>query len=172
MRLINTKTLVLAEYIEDSIPSYGILSHTWDNDEVLFEQMRNFAPSLYETRGFKKITQSCRIARELGLDWVWVDTCCIDKSNHTELSIAINLMFRWYQASSVCLVYLADVASDVSKTLETPEKTFSHSRWFTRGWTLQELIAPRNCIFYDREWALLGAKSALSPMLSAVTNSF
>jgi hypothetical protein len=169
MRLINTNTLVLAEFIEDSIPPYAILSHTWDNDEVLFEQMRNFAPSLYEKRGLKKITQSCRIARELGLDWVWVDTCCIDKSSSAELTEAINSMFRWYQASAVCLVYLADVASDVSETLENPERTFSHARWFTRGWTLQELIAPRNCIFYDREWVPLGAKSALSPTLSAVT---
>ena len=173
MRLINTKTLVLAEFIEDPIPSYAILSHTRGNDEVLFEEMRNFAPplyeALYETRGLKKITQSCRIARELGLDWVWVNTCCIDKSNHTELSEALNSMFRWYQASEVCLVYLADVTSDVSKTLENPEETFSQARWFTRGWTLQELIAPRNCIFYDREWVPLGAKSALSPTLSAVT---
>jgi hypothetical protein len=75
--------------------------------------------SAYGKRGFQKIAQSCRIARELELHWIWVDTCCIDRSSSAELSEAINSMFRWYQGSEACLVYLADVPSEFPRTLES-----------------------------------------------------
>jgi hypothetical protein len=131
MRLINCEKFELEEFLEDAAPRYAILSHTWEKEEVSFQQMQSLsiAKSL---AGFSKIQNCCRQAIQDGLDYAWVDTCCIDKTSSAELQEAINSMFRWYQNATVCYAYLADVPEGLSDMVK--EEAFEKSRWFTRGW--------------------------------------
>ena len=145
MRLLQRQSdgaLSLAEDRIDEIPPYAILSHTWgvDDQEVTLQDIRNHAGQHKE--GYEKLTFCGKQAAADGLQHFWVDTCCIDKPNHTELSEAINSMFRWYQNAAKCYVYLPDVSLLDTDGEETPRASwklaFRKSRWFTRGWTLQE----------------------------------
>lgn len=164
MRLLNTSSLELKEFIGFDIPPYVILSHTWGDDEALFDDIRTGAAS--SRRGYAKVLGCCRKAASDGYGWAWIDTCCIDKSSSAELSEAINSMYQWYQRSDICYAYLQDVTVD-GPYLDITE--FSGSRWFTRGWTLQELIAPHIVEFYMKEWAELGTKAILSQHLGDIT---
>jgi hypothetical protein len=148
MRLLNVKTMKLEDFFEETIPDYAILSHTWGKDEITF---REFDPVLGPRRTSKKIDGCCTQTVNDGFDYVWIDTCCIDKSSSAELSEAINSMFAWYQRAEICYVYLSDVQSDQKHSSD-----FQTSRWFGRGWTLQELLAPRNLVFYNSSWCQLG----------------
>ncbi len=115
-----------------------------------------------------KILNACRVAREHGYQYIWIDSCCIDKQSSSELSEAINSMYAWYERADVCYAYLADVPPD-----ENPRKSgsaFRRSRWFTRGWTLQELLAPNNLVFLSMDWARLGAKDELANLVSYITD--
>ncbi|KAH7150808.1 ankyrin repeat-containing domain protein [Fusarium sp. MPI-SDFR-AT-0072] len=159
MRLVNTKTIQLEFLNDDNVPDYAILSHTWEQEEVLFHDMGRDSAKL--KKGYAKLESCCRVARENGFEYFWDDTCCIDKTSSAELSEAINSMYRYYQEASICYVYLADI-STVSE--------ISDSRWFTRGWTLQELIAPSSMIFFDKQWRQLGTKTSLVQVLSQRTN--
>ncbi|KAM7184619.1 Heterokaryon incompatibility protein (HET) domain containing protein [Naviculisporaceae sp. PSN 640] len=159
MRLINTSTLALKEFFDSEVPNYAILSHTWDDDEVSLHEMEQQLPSLASRRGHQKIKQACRLAQDDQLDWIWLDTCCIDKKSSAELTEAINSMFQWYKRSQVCYAYLSDWDPPSAPGDDT---NFSLCRWFTRGWTLQELVAPSSVIFYDRTWAKRGDKSPRS----------
>ncbi|KAF5648624.1 ankyrin repeat-containing protein [Fusarium sp. NRRL 52700] len=159
MRLVNTETIQLEFLADDNVPDYAILSHTWEQEEVLFHDMGRDSAKL--KKGYAKLESCCRVARENGFEYIWDDTCCIDKTSSAELSEAINSMYRYYQEASICYVYLADI-SDAS---EIP-----NSRWFTRGWTLQELIAPSSMIFFDRQWRELGTKTSLVQVLSQRTS--
>ncbi|KAK4169655.1 hypothetical protein QBC43DRAFT_306491 [Cladorrhinum sp. PSN259] len=168
MRLINTKTLKLEEFDQYNTPDYAILSHTWGDDveELTF---RDVEAGMVDKPGVGsvKFRGSCQQAVKDGLGYVWIDTCCIDKGNLVELSEAINSMFRWYKSASFCYVYLADVPKD-----DTPRKNnskFAASRWFTRGWTLQELLAPKYVRFYNSSWSLLGNKGTMPSVLENVT---
>jgi hypothetical protein len=162
MRLINCETLKLEEFFHPDIPKYAILSHTWGSDEVTFADLHQ-APAT--TRyGHRKIRFICEQALQDGLQYAWVDTCCIDKSSSAELSEAINSMFNWYSGSSICYAFLEDV------TVVDLKDTFSHSRWFTRGWTLQELLAPRELVFYDRDRSWLGTRREHADWISQFTN--
>ncbi|KAK0609562.1 heterokaryon incompatibility protein-domain-containing protein [Bombardia bombarda] len=153
MWLINTDTRLLEEFYDDEIPKYAILSHTWqEKGEVSFQQWQS--GDYQELPGFTKIDRCCQIAKDMGYDYVWVDTCCIDKSSSAELQEAINSMFKWYEASEVCLVYFADVIAGEDHKL--PESKFRKSRWFTRGWTLQELLAPMKLLLFDKDWIPFG----------------
>ncbi len=107
------------------------------------------------------------MARESGLDWIWIDTCCIDKSSSTELTEAINSMYAWYEAAEVCFAYLRDVVDGEDPLSE--DSSFTRSRWFTRGWTLQELIAPRQVEFYSAGWARIGSKWEYAATIERVT---
>jgi len=157
MRLLNTESLRLESFFGLSTPEYAILSHTWGEDEVLFNDIHDPAQSLpTQKKGFAKVKGSCVQAQRDGYGYIWIDTCCIDKSSSAELSEAINSMFQWYYNSDRCYAYLADV--DSSKTGRVADLT--KSRWFTRGWTLQELIAPRDLRFFDRNWSFLGRRRA------------
>lgn len=159
MRLINTITGLLEEFIGDEIPEYAILSHTWEKDEISLQEFQrltdpDFAhdPKTLAAKakvGFIKIRGCVELAASKGIPYVWVDTCCIDKDSSADLSESINSMFRWYANSKVCFAYLVDVKSS-SEWME--------SRWFTRGWTLQELIAPPVVEFYCQSWDFLGIK--------------
>ncbi|KAM0420630.1 hypothetical protein ACHAPT_011546 [Fusarium lateritium] len=147
MRLLDTSSYELTEFIGNKIPSYAILSHTWGEGEVLFSDIQN--KTAQSKNGFGKLVSCCRKAVEDGFKWVWIDTCCIDKSSSAELSEAINSMYQWYRDSVICYAYLEDV-TDTLPAKGTSSKGFAESRWFTRGWTLQELIAPRAVEFYTR----------------------
>lgn len=165
MRLINTSTLIIEEFFGE-IPRYAILSHTWGEGEVSFQDYQN-RPLASQKLGYRKIISSCRQAFKDGLCYCWVDTCCIDKTSSAELSEAINSMYSWYQNSIVCYAYLADVSCEEDGSF--PLGSFNSSKWFTRGWTLQELLAPRNVHFYDKNWKTLGDKIDLQGQLSSLT---
>ncbi|KAK4225375.1 hypothetical protein QBC38DRAFT_530960 [Podospora fimiseda] len=168
MRLINTKTFKVEEFLEQETPPYAILSHTWaaDEEEINFQdaQEGNITnPGV----GSIKLRGSCRQAIKDGLNYVWIDTCCIDKRNLVELSEAINSMFRWYKRASFCYAYMADVPDN--DTPREPASRFRSSRWFTRGWTLQELLAPKYVRFYDSSWNHLGNKGTMASILEEIT---
>jgi len=117
--------------------------------------------TFFRKRGFRKIKESCRIALEANYSWVWLDTCCIDKRNFTELNEAINAMYKWYQKASLCIAYLFDYAHGHNE--------LASSSWFTRCWTLQELIAPLRVEFYDQNWKHFGSKNNLCEEIAAIT---
>lgn len=163
MRLINTSTLLIEEFIGQNIPQYAILSHTWEKDEVSFAAMKD--ASCRNLKGFRKIEMTCKLAAEQGLSHAWVDTCSIDKSSSAELAEAINSMYRWYERSTICFAYLYDLPSAASLA-----KNLRNCRWFTRGWTLQELIAPKEMIFYDQDWNARGSKVELIDYIHDITH--
>ena len=141
-------TRKLEEFYGDATPLYAILSHTWGEDEVLFQDLAT--KDHKQKHGYKKIEGCCQAAAEQHIKYVWVDSCCIDKSSSAELSEAINSMFNWYKASKVCFIYLEDVPTGLDPF--APRSAFRISRWWTRGWTLQELLAPLHIVFFDTTW--------------------
>ena len=170
MRLINVETLELESFVGDlgrGLPAYAILSHVWTNEEVSYQQMTGLLPLSENAKGYRKIIDFCAKARNEGFDYAWIDTCCIDKTSSAELSEAINSMFQWYRDSAACYVYLGDVPSTENPV--SRDSAFRRSRWFTRGWTLQELLAPHEVIFCADDWQEIGTKASLSQTISAVT---
>jgi len=157
------------DYLDDEIPLYAILSHTWGSEEVLFQDLTNGTGE--NKLGYEKIQFCGNQAWENGLRYFWVDTCCIDKSNNAELSEAINSMFRWYQRAAKCYVYLTDVSTPTldAKDKLSWEPAFEKSRWFTRGWTLQELIAPASVEFFSKEGVRLGNRKCLEHRIHHIT---
>jgi len=200
MRLLNARTLQLEEFNDEKTrPPYGILSHTWGADEITLQDLlwlqelggwEDDEPTPRELRkrdrlkasaGYEKIASAALQSLQDGLEYVWVDTCCIDKTSSAELSEAINSMYKWYEDSRVCYAYLSDVVPDqdfpgyAATTLTVPEdrelrlqrrgqlraramERIKRSRWFTRGWTLQELLAPAAVFFLSRDWKDIGFK--------------
>ncbi|KAH7029657.1 heterokaryon incompatibility protein-domain-containing protein, partial [Microdochium trichocladiopsis] len=159
IRLLKVASLQFEEHRGDTVPAYAILSHRWYEPELSFRKIKDF----------------CYQASEQGIEYVWVDTCCIDKSSSVELQESLNSMQSWYAKSAVCFAYLRDVdlhhvptrrasrspnEGQLNKSLET---SFKKSNWFTRGWTLQELVAPRHLIFFDRQWAKLAMHEKFIP---------
>ncbi|KAI6913803.1 hypothetical protein KC318_g3884 [Hortaea werneckii] len=240
MWLLNAKTYALKFFhTAKTAPPYAILSHTWEDDEVLFKDMDDLEKAKAKS-GWQKIEYICRQALEDGLQWAWVDTCCIDKSSSAELSEAINSMFKWHECSTVCYVYLCDVtmtaalrddAPTVSEWLERADRrapvgptissfgrysietlwrfhvgdfrtviyeimfgikndhegytrpcneldislidtlgAFSTAKWWSRGWTLQELLAPRNLVFMDQHWQQIARLSELVVTVSTISS--
>ena len=191
MRLLHARTLEFEVFHDDQIPQYVILSHTWGDEEVSYQEMRflqqyNALPAeleediifvaamkmsvgldiLLDSRaiesrtGYSKIQEMANIAREKGMDYFWIDTCCIDKSSSAELQEAINSMYRWYQHSSFCAVHLEGVDITHYKSwggMIDLATILQPCKWITRGWTLQELIAPRNLAFYDGNFTCIEA---------------
>ncbi|RSM04497.1 hypothetical protein CEP52_006841 [Fusarium oligoseptatum] len=151
MRLLNAKTFQLEQFYDNDIPSYAILSHTWIKNEVTFQEFPTLSrddPRLEKTVG------CCKQALQDDLTYVWVDTFCIDKASSAELSEAINSMYKWYGDSTICYAYLSDVLP------VSDDAAFGESRWFKRGWTLQELLAPGCIKFFDSAWRSIGQKYA------------
>src|SRR5271156_1088891 len=151
VEVLDTAKVKVRRFEDDEIPLYAIISHTWDENEITLQDM--VGAHAKEKDGYEKVKKSCSVAAADGFKYVWMDTCCIDKTSSTELSEAINSMYRWYQQAEVCYAYLADVSHDPGHRLSGligPE--FSRSKWFRRGWTLQELIVPLEVIFRDKEW--------------------
>jgi hypothetical protein len=149
-----------------TFPPYAILSHTWTNGaEVTYDELVTGARK--DKASYAKIRFCGERAAHDGLQYFWVDTCCIDKSSSAELTEALNCMFRWYQSSAKCYVYL----SDVSSSRLPSEDAFLGSRWFIRGWTLQELIAPEVVEFYTADDVLLGDKLSLEGIINKASGS-
>lgn len=166
MRLLNAATYKFHEYVGVDVPEYAILSHTWGEDEVTFHDMRAEAPpETWKAKlGWQKIERCCVQALEDSIQFVWVDTCCIDKSSSAELQEAINSMFRWYEGSTECYAFIADF-----DTRETNLRLLRMARWWTRGWTLQELLAPESVRFFDSQWREFGDKVSLRQQVARIT---
>lgn len=166
-------------------PPYAILSHMWNKYEVTLQDFNHFE-SRERLGAFSKIRATCQLAQKQGLGYAWIDSCCIDKTSSSELGEAINAMFRWNRDAEICYAFLEDIApgdaplydadqpslrseAPHSGTTTTASIGFGHSRWFTRGWTLQELIAPRRVDFYNQNWEKIGEKSTMSEALAKTT---
>ena len=197
MRLINVKAFLEREQTmddekqvdrrikvfesrDDEDTTYAILSHRWIHlTEVNYEEMVKLAKMNVEERdeirrrlGYKKILDTCEQAKRDGYEWVWVDTCCIDTRSSAELSEAINSMYRWYANSRVCYAYLHDVHGSSFPTREDDKKypmSTGWPEWFSRGWTLQEMIAPSNVQFFNVNWECIGDKKVLARTLTHIT---
>jgi hypothetical protein len=173
LKLNNAGHFSLVWFPKDKLPPYAILSHTWgtgEDDEVTFRDL--IAGTGDNKSGFQKLRFCGNQAKANDLHYFWVDTCCIDKSNNNELTTAINSMFRWYQNAARCYVYLSDVsvhAWDGQSRHTEWESAFRNSRWFTRGWTLQELLAPKVVEFYSRDHVRLGDKLSLEHEIWRIT---
>ncbi|CZR66030.1 uncharacterized protein PAC_15930 [Phialocephala subalpina] len=168
MRLLEIKNrgeFKFTKNLVEDIPPYAILSHTWgeDDDEVTFQDLMQSAGE--NKTGYRKIQFCEKQAAKDGLKYIWIDTCCIDKSNSTELGEAIISMFHWYGKANKCYVYLPDVSAHGSEW----KSAFRKSRWFTRGWTLQELIAPSSVEFFSKEGEQLGDKISLGQEIYEIT---
>ncbi|KAF8546056.1 HET-domain-containing protein [Imleria badia] len=139
----------LRTYCKDEIKrllKYAIFSHRWGEEEPEFRDMSSKIHGPRPTPeglGFEKLRRFCNKAREYGCEYVWSDTCCINKESSSELEEAIRSMYRWYRDAFVCIVYLAKSSS---------VKDFAREPWFTRGWTLQELLAPERLRMYGKDW--------------------
>jgi Heterokaryon incompatibility protein (HET) len=153
MHLLNTSTITLSEVKSEKPPAYAILSHQWGDSEVSFQDMQ-------DGKAIQRVTRCCAQAAEDGWQYVWIDSCCIDKKSSAELSEAINSMFQWYRSAQVCYAYLGDVDNT---------RAFHDSKWFTRGWTLQELLAPETMVFFAQDWVEIGTKFSLAPLISSIT---
>ncbi|OTB07250.1 hypothetical protein M426DRAFT_318279 [Hypoxylon sp. CI-4A] len=168
IRLIDVATQQLSAHEGEEVPEYAILSHTWvSGEEVTFHEMQElYGDSAHPARkksGYDKIIATCTKAQKHGVSYVWVDTCCIDKRDPTELGEAINSMFKFYTEAKICFAYLADLIWEHDGT------HLYGCRWFTRGWCLQELIAPKVMKFYDKNWQSIGSRNALSEYIVAIT---
>lgn len=175
MRLLQLQKdgqIVLKYFSEHDVPPYAILSHKWEEDneeEVTFQNMTDKVGK--DKVGYRKIRFCAEQASKDNLDYFWVDTCCIDKRNDSELPEAIASMFKWYQEAARCYVYLSDVSMEEMERTKTMDGmlAFKQSRWFSRGWTLQELLAPNSVEFFTKEWNLLGDKHGLVQEVSDAT---
>ena len=149
MRLLKTDTLDFYDTDISAAPRFAILSHTWYEGEITYQDMLGDRAAIKHKQGFQKVVRFCEQAKASGYAYGWVDTCCIDKQSSAELSETINSMYRYYAVSAVCFIYLADVTVGAGQDVLP---MMINSRWFTRGWTLQELIAPAQRQVFDVAW--------------------
>ncbi|KAK8066755.1 hypothetical protein PG997_013502 [Apiospora hydei] len=193
MRLINTETMEMEEFMGLTPPKYAILSHRWSGAEVTYVDYMD--GSAFSMPSYSKVLSFCSKARSEGLQYAWIDTCCIDKRSSAELSESINSVFKWYQQAEICYAYLSDVTKDTADFFASKDrifesglfmnthpndvwerlgetrlhKEFCNSVWFKRGWTLQELIAPSEVVFFDSNWHDLGTKHSLVSLIHQIT---
>ncbi|PMD40312.1 HET-domain-containing protein [Hyaloscypha variabilis F] len=196
MRLLKTTTLQMEEFFSSStipnfakqhlagsmaedreVPKYAILSHVWGPEEISFQDITRDRRLARERSGWAKVQASCAQACRDGYAYIWIDTCCIDKTSSTELSEAINSMYKWYKDSEICYVYLSDIEEayrgsnyhsfDDTDPFRTTESQYS--RWFSRGWTLQELLAPSTLQFFNKYWTSIGMKKDHLEAISKIT---
>ncbi|KAI1748973.1 HET-domain-containing protein [Xylaria castorea] len=172
MWFLNTGTCSLEERYSHDVPKYAILSHTWQEEEVMFHEMRDISSGYQLKAGFRKIITCCDLAAARGIPYVWVDTCCIDKRHSAELSEALNSMYNYYRNAIECYIYLGDVPSSLSGSSHGRSQQLSaveSSRWFTRGWTLQELIASSRREFYAQDWSPIPVEDDLMTLIAKIT---
>lgn len=191
-RFLNTYTGEFVFLAEVGATPYAILSHTWrpaeEGGEQTFDDIVKLQiecpitnpkpwndgppPPVNETffshpNLSEKIKRACEVARNAGFCLIWIDSCCIDKRSSAELSEAINSMYTLYRDADVCYVYLADVPDGTDP--RDRKSDFWKSRWHTRGWTLQELVAPAYVVFLTHDWNFLGTKTGLASTLEKIT---
>jgi Heterokaryon incompatibility protein (HET) len=171
MNLLNTNvdgSFSLTWFAPDRVPPYAILSHRWGKGEVTFQDLKNSKG--HSKKGYKKIVFCAEQAKKDGLQFYWIDSCCIDRMNFTELSTAINSMFRWYRKAAKCYVHLSDFSTSHPGYLHRSyESAFKRSKWFTRGWTLQELLAPTSVDFFSKQGVRFGNRRSLRHQIGEVT---
>lgn len=185
MRLLDTRAETIEAPEDKVVPEgtqYAILSHTWGAEEIIFSDLLHGRP-VSSKAGWTKLKGARKQAARDGFDYIWVDTCCIDKSSTTELSEAINSMVYYDRKAAVCYAYLADVERQSEGLLKdeflrheygtidrkSAAAKLCGSRWFSRGWTLQELIAPSQVVFFDRDWNELAELDEIAHTVSVVT---
>ncbi|KAF2815615.1 HET-domain-containing protein [Mytilinidion resinicola] len=187
MRLLRTSDFKVISFFDQDLPPCAILSHTWGKEEVTLQDLQQERITAYlislkiqiangDTlqniepikQGLVKILGAASQAEKDGFEYIWCDTCCIDKTNSTELSEAINSMYQWYKGRH-CYAYLADVLEFPSIDYAERDSAFARSRWFKRGWTLQELIAPSSVAFFNEAWQFIGTRSELGAFISETT---
>lgn len=161
MRLLHTTTLAFHDFFADDTPPYAILSHRWGEEEISYQHYLDQAHA--GSLGHQKVIEACKLAASRNRDYIWIDTVCIDKRSSAELSEAINSMFNWYKGAIECYAYLPDVS------FANGIESLAMSDWFTRGWTLQELLAPQVMLFFDGGWQSMGSKSDLAAIISRIT---
>jgi hypothetical protein len=153
MRLLDVNTLKFSEFLDDKPrPRYAIASHRWGDEEATFKDVKEGRNQ--SSAGHKKVEAFAQYVREkiASLDCLWIDTCCINKESDAELSYAINSMFKWYRNAEVCITLLAGIET------ATRRSDIGQDEWFRRGWTLQELLAPRLVLFLTKDWQVIGNK--------------
>lgn len=190
-RLVNASTHALESFTSEG-PPYAILSHVWGSEEVCLQDWQLGVKQ--DSEGHQKVLGTCELALQDGIDYVWVDTCCIDKTNHFELSQAINSMCAWYRDAEVCYVLLSDLDVQVEersaqqanhgctqedqdpdadsgthRMSSAEEATFVDSRYFKRGWTLQEMLAAKVVQFFAADGTYLGNLRNLANVVWAAT---
>ncbi|KAK6435197.1 hypothetical protein LTR95_008617 [Oleoguttula sp. CCFEE 5521] len=166
MRLLDTGTYEVGDPQYSITERYAILSHRWHAKEISYQQLESaekIARSITLPH-FAKIQSACAKAASLGYQWLWIDTCCINKQDNAELTESLNSMYKWYNVDHITAkgpTPFAVAATDESKVPE--------SEWFTRGWTLQELLACKTARFYDVNWDEIGTKATLALDLQRIT---
>ncbi|KAF9059493.1 heterokaryon incompatibility protein-domain-containing protein [Rhodocollybia butyracea] len=166
LQITNTDPELIYFANELEIPNYVILSHVWGDEEVTFQDIQD-PLKRKDMKGWSKVVGACKQARSEDWEYIWIDTCCIDKSSSAELSEAINSMYRYYRKAEVCYAYLTDMQNDhLGRSFDL---NFRMCRWFTRGWMLQELIAPPTVFFFTNEWMKIGTKASLQETITDIT---
>ncbi|KAK4164699.1 hypothetical protein QBC43DRAFT_210237, partial [Cladorrhinum sp. PSN259] len=164
-RLLHTSTLKFESFVNHTqAPPYTILSHTWDDDEITFQDLIGDRRTCQGRKGWRKTIKACRYASAYGWSYIWIDTCCIDKTNSPELCEALNSSYYWYEAADVCYADLSDVPP-----LSSTKSRFKCSRWFTRGWSIQVLLAPTFLEFIDKGWAPIGIREEWATVVHLAT---
>jgi hypothetical protein len=183
MRLLHTATLQLheGEHTKFREDGYAVLSHRWGPNEITLHQFESHAEQLKSDTGesspqLDKIRGACETAHSKDIRWLWIDSCCIDKRDLVETTEAINSMYKWYHNSALCIVYLHDVKKDDSGARGIADAQIfkrlgqdGPSEWWSRGWTLQELLAPLELEFYDKDWAYMGTRTELKSPIRNIT---
>jgi hypothetical protein len=152
MRLLDVKTLKLTDFPDEILlPKYAIASHRWGREEATFEDVQEERNK--SSAGYRKVEAFAQYVQMhvASVDWLWIDTCCINKKDAAELSYSINSMFRWYRNAEICIARLAAA---------TQQSDIGQDEWFHRGWTLQELLAPRLVVFLTKDWQVIGNKGS------------
>jgi hypothetical protein len=175
MRLLKRSDIGALSLTDDlpdqDVPEYVALSHTWGaaGQEVTLQDFQSRSTEQRTGKaGYAKIRFCSDQAAQDGYQYFWIDTCCIDKTNNVELTEAINSMFRWYREAARCYVYLSDVKV-AEQQHNAWQNNFTNSKWFTRGWTLQELLAPKSVEFFSSEGFRLGNKNSLEGEIQRIT---
>lgn len=176
MRLLKTEVTgdghwvpVLEEHEGQDLPPYAILSHTWGEEEVLFSDVVPDCSKAFTKKSYPKIEKAAQRARLDGHHYIWVDTCCINKESSAELQEAINSMYNWYASAEVCYAYLVDLDDESPLLIEKLDARLRDCRWFTRGFCLQELLAPQSVCFFSEGWTNIGTKQSLASTISSIT---
>ena len=126
---------------------YAMFSHKWENNEPLFEKVIHIVVyDLEESSTHDKLQMFCKIVWEAGFQWAWSDTCCVNKADHFVLQEALVAMFKWYEGSSLTVVFLRGVR------FPSKRGDLVGSIWNSRAWTLQEYHASKVVRFYTEDW--------------------